>query len=237
MWYCKQIPCLIAFMVTEISAMTLFFVTIWSQASPMLPNYGPLTPQAMTILAYSSMVGVIIGGVIQVFQLFVNSKNSKLEASLALKEAQDKADKEARVTIDIYHAKEIELLKTQAEVLRQQAVWVQGWQTTILNQKPGEPYGDKPTFAPDPATSTPQAMEHARVLPLVSIPLTDTELPPVVPVPPEFLKTGSGSGIFLPIGTQNATTEEIKENTDAVRETTQAVKETTQAVRDVAKKI
>lgn len=225
MWFGKPAYCLMAFLTTEISAVALLFITMLAQVTPNIQNMGPLTPQAMIILAYASMIGVVVGGVVQVLQLVVNSNSRKLEGVIREKEIQYKADQESRAAKEAMHARELELLKTQADILRQNSVWLQGWQTTILNQKPGEPYGDSPTFNPDPATSTPQAMAQAQTLPLVATPLTDANLPPVVPLAPEVLKTGSG---LLPsLGTSNA----------PIRENTEALKENTEAVRDVVKKL
>jgi hypothetical protein len=221
MWFGKQVYCLAAFMLTELSAMSLFAFSVLAQATPGVMTEG-LTPKAMVIGAYTAMIGVIFGGVIQVIQLVVNSKASKLEGAIRERDIRDQAQKEASDAREAYRARELELVKAQAEILRQQTVWLQGWQTTILNQKPGEPYGDTPTFNPNPESSTPQAMEQARTLPLVAHPIVDTQLPPLVPVPPEVMKSSS-SGLRPAIGTPNS----VQENTEALKENTEAVKEAT----------
>lgn len=225
MWFGKQIYCLAAFMATEVFAMALMFFSILGYYGQSTMEIGPLTPKAMIIGAYTAMIGVIIGGVIQVLQLVVNSKASKLEGVIREKDIRDQADKEARIAIDAARSREMELVKAQAEILRQQTVWLQGWQTTILNQKPGEPYGTSPTFHPDPNTSTPQAIEQARTLPLTANPVINSHVPPVVPVPPDVLKTSGPPNIFVQTGTGNAA---VKENTEAVRENTEAVREATE---------
>jgi hypothetical protein len=221
----KQGYCLAAFMMTEVFSVMLLFFTVLAQMTPEIPVSGPLTPKAMVIGAYTAMIGVIVGGVIQVLQLFVNSRSTKLEAQIRERDIREEAEKRIRAEQDAYRDRQMELVKTQAEVLRQQSVWLQGWQTTILNQKPGEAYGHGPTFHPDPTTSTPQAIEQAKTLPLTSMPMVDSPVPAVIPVPPEVMKVSpSGSGLFVPIGTQDAV---IRENTEAVRENTATVKEAT----------
>jgi len=100
-----------------------------------------LTPQAMMIAAYTSLVTAIFGGVVAVVQVIVTARNAK-------------------------NTKENEVLRMQTQLQAQQIALLSGWQRTILNQKPGENYQDGPTFNPDPNTSTPQAMEHAKSLPV-----------------------------------------------------------------------
>jgi hypothetical protein len=200
--------------------MALLLTSLLAQVTPEMMHHGPLSPKAMVILAYASMMGVIVGGVIQVLQLFVNSKNNRLEAQLREQDIRAQSEKQIREAQEAARAREMELMKAQGEVLRQQAVWLQGWQTTILNQKPGEPYGHGPTFNPDPETSTPQAMEQSKTLPMVSVPLVETPVPPLVPVPPEVLNPSS-SGFFQGNGTPIAP---IVENTEALKENTEAVK-------------
>jgi hypothetical protein len=226
MWFGKQFYCLAAFMFTELSAMALFIFSVLAQVTPDA-MHGALTPKAMVIGAYTAMIGVIIGGVIQVMQLVVNSKATKLEGAIRERDIQSEAEKKTREAIDSARAKELELVKAQAEILRQNMVWLQGWQTTMLNQKPGEDYGTSPTFHPDPTTSTPQAMEQSRTLPLVSNPVLDSVVPPLVPIPPGITKVSpSSSGIFPADGTKDA----VKENTEALQENTEAIKEATKDV-------
>jgi hypothetical protein len=209
MWFGKQFYCLTAFIVTEVSSVALFGITLIAQHVHNTGQTAFMTPKAMVIGAYTAMIGVIIGGVVQVLQLIMNAKNQKLEAAFHEKEIKDAADKE--------------VLAAKAELLRQQVVLLTGWQTTLLNQKPGEPPGTQPTFFPDPATATPQAMEQAKTLPLVSTPLTDAKVIPVIPVGTAD-PILSGSGILRGLGTQTA----MKENTEAVKANTEAVKEVSQ---------
>ncbi len=220
MWFGKQAYCLAAFLATELFSVALLFFTLFGQVTPDVLHHGPLTPKAMVIGAYTAMIGVILGGFIQVIQLFVNSRNSRLESQLRERDIKEEAEKKSREAQDSFRAREIEMLKQQSELLRQNALWLQGWQTTILNQKPGEPYGHGPTFNPDPSTSTPQAIEQSKTLPLLSVPVVESPLPPLVPVPPEVLKTSSGS--FPAIGTGNAP---LQENTEALKDNTKAVKD------------
>lgn len=233
MWFGKQAYCMAAFLATELFSVALLLFSVLAQATPDANTFHSLSPKAMVIGAYTAMFGVIIGGVIQILQLFVNSRNTKLEAQLRERAIQDEAEKKIRQVQDEARTTEKEMIKQQVEVLRQQAIWLQGWQTTILNQKPGEPYGNYPTFNPDPNTSTPQAIEQAKTFPLVATPLVDTNVPALVPLPEGVMKSSS-SGFFPAIGTPNAT---VKENTENLKVATEELKVNTEALKEVSKKL
>src|SRR5688500_13402607 len=100
MWFGKQFYCLAAFMVTEICSVVLFALALFAQQvqTGVQAGFGPGTPKVMVIGAYTAMIGVVIGGLVQVLQLIMNSKNMKLEAAFHEKQIQDSADKKVLAT-------------------------------------------------------------------------------------------------------------------------------------------
>jgi hypothetical protein len=165
------------------------------------PSPSGVPPGAGLVMAYTGLVTAVGGLILGILQIL--AANRKADALTMI---------------------QLATLQAENERLKKEVAENKGWLVTVLNKRHGEELGPEPTFDPDPATATPQALKAASAIPDLLKPS------PPLPLPiPEALKA------LIP--TAPATAADNGQVVDAIKQNTEVAQKTAGAVEDIAKRL